>query len=692
MRNITFWIFLCLVIFFNSSSCRKVYDEIPDKNLSHCSRKLNVTSEVGCSSKYPSSIGELIIEDDLNSLKESVKNASSDLMVVIPLELFINKDLTEFLRNSERVSGLLVFSPNFPNSTAFVSNFSENNHCPNGNFTFYSDSHNICGNKLSWNPYASDYATTSWPFPVVLAEGNNTETWNKIVKCHSVYNKAPIDDTRCMMEIGNFMSAVLSSQKCYDRESLQSMHLSLTSSYCEEVSGVNLALRARNTTVSEGSDSTRVDPTILVISRIDALSMFDRSASSALSVLPAVSVIISAAAHLLNQADVKSGRLHKNLLFVLLDNEALSFTGSQRFFFDLTHDRLARSSGLPFKPDSIESIIELAGIGLPQTTAANDAPIYYLLSDPNVTQYFHQEEATSSLWRTLNASANGGVILLNGSSSVETTILPPSASLQALLRFFINRKLPISHTIISDRPAGPPFADYFLDSFLDTQWPARNASDDYLNRLANLLADALHRLVVGNASQPISEPISGVKPGELMNCFLKDPGCELLRLHLEPEVVDFLLSLRRPIPMQTYDAVDGRAWRVSHVASHLLMGLTGERLKECPPKEEYGAFTYMYGYYNGSWWCYRSLVEAGTSFFFLENDKVAAPGWVRSTPYQGRRYVRLFRSSSPSNDMVALVVGIFLTLTTAILAYFGRRYSQQLFVQPCDLPQTRRGC
>nr|CDS29683.2 Nicastrin [Hymenolepis microstoma] len=677
MQSIIYWIFVGLVIFFNSSSCRKVYDEISDKNLSHCSRKLNVTSEVGCSSKYPSSIGELIIEDDLNKLKESVQNASSDLMVVIPLGLFINRDLTEFLRNSDRVSGLLVFSPNFPNSTAFVSNFSENSHCPNGNFTFYSDSNRVCGNKLSWNPYASDYATTSWPFPVVLADGNDTETWNKIVKCHSVYNKMPIDDTRCLMEIANFMSAVLSSQKCYDRESLQNMHLSLTSSYCEEVGGVNLALRARNTTVPE-------------VSRIDALSMFDRSASSAFSVLPAVSVIISAAAHLLNQVDVKSGNLRKNLLFVLLDNEALSFAGSQRFFFDLTHDRLARASGLPFKTDSIESIIELVGIGLPQTTAANGVPIYYLLSDPSVAQYFHKEEATSALWRTLNASANE-VILLNGSSSVETTILPPSASLQAMLRFFIHREHPISHTIISDRPAGPPFADYFLDSFLDTQWPAQNASDDYLNRLANLLADALHRLIVEDAS-PISEPISRVKPGELMNCFLKDPGCGLLRLHLEPEVVDFLLSLRRPIPMQTYDAVDSRDWRVSHVASHLLMGLTGERLKECPPKEEYGAFTYMYGYYNGSWWCYRSLVEAGTSFLFSENGKVAAPGWVRSTPYQSRRFVRLFRSSSPSNDKVALVVGIFLTLTTAILATFGLRYSQQLFVRSCDLPQTRCGC
>ena len=60
-------------------------------------------------------------------------------------------------------------------------------------------------------------------------------------------------------------------------------------------------------------------------------------------------------------------------------------------------------------------------------------------------------------------------------------------------------------------------------------------------------------------------------------------------------MVDFLLSLNGPIPMQTYEPVDGHNWRVSHVVSRVLMGLTGERLKECPTSENYGAFTYMYG-------------------------------------------------------------------------------------------------
>lgn len=83
---------------------------------------------------------------------------------------------------------------------------------------------------------------------------------------------------------------------------------------------------------------------------------------------------------------MQAGNLRKNLLFVLLDNEALNFMGSQRFLFDLTHGRLARTSGHPLNVESIESIIELVGVGVPQEDASNN-PIYYLLSDPNVTQH-----------------------------------------------------------------------------------------------------------------------------------------------------------------------------------------------------------------------------------------------------------------------------------------------------------------
>lgn len=77
--------------------------------------------------------------------------------------------------------------------------------------------------------------------------------------------------------------------------------------------------------------------------------------------------------------------MRKNLFFILLDNEALSFMGSQRFLFDLTHGRVAQASGLPINVESVEAVIEVAGIGLPREDEEK-LPIYYLLSDPAIAQ------------------------------------------------------------------------------------------------------------------------------------------------------------------------------------------------------------------------------------------------------------------------------------------------------------------
>ena len=225
LREVFYECFLFLIWVLVSVADREIYIEIFDKNISHCSRKLNINSQVGCSSKYPSSIGEVILSYNATHLRNCIENSSSSLMVVIPLELFIDRNITSFLRSSNNVAGLFVFSPKFPNTPLYSPlAFSENTYCPSGNFTFYKETNKLCDVNPEWNPSASEYATLSWPFPVVLAQENDTDTWDKIFICYDTYNRSPIDDTRCLMEIRNYMSAVQSSETCYRRELLQSYH------------------------------------------------------------------------------------------------------------------------------------------------------------------------------------------------------------------------------------------------------------------------------------------------------------------------------------------------------------------------------------------------------------------------------------------------------------------------------------
>lgn len=58
--------------------------------------------------------------------------------------------------------------------------------------------------------------------------------------------------------------------------------------------------------------------------------------------------------------------------------------GSQRFGFDLFNGHIGKMSGTPFTPESIESVIELSGIGLANVDAATHKSTYYLLSDPEI--------------------------------------------------------------------------------------------------------------------------------------------------------------------------------------------------------------------------------------------------------------------------------------------------------------------
>ncbi|BHF72713.1 hypothetical protein SprV_0401578200 [Sparganum proliferum] len=409
--------------------------------------------------------------------------------------------------------------------------------------------------------------------------------------------------------------------------------------------------------------------------------MFDRRASSSLGVLPGVAVLTSVAAHLLNTPAFKNYSLKKDVLFAFLDNEAYDFMGSQRLLFDLTNARIAARSGAPFTIESIEAVLEISAVGLADLKA--NVATYFLISDSEVSQA--TVEVTSAIWQALNKSATlfPGVNFVNLTEVKPGLPLPPTVSVHALLSHYKSLGRQLSHTVISDR-GGPPYADPRMDSFLDVTWPPKSLpqADAILVNLANVVANAIYSETV-TTGDPMP-PIQSVTPGELMDCFVKNPGCDLLRMHLEPDVVDFLLSLSGPIPTQGYGPIDGREWRVSHVVARLLMGLTGERLKECPSADQYGVYTYMYGYFNGTQWCYRSLIDTSTSFFFLEGDRVAAPGWVRSSVYGNKRYVRMYRSASDSLDNWTIALGVILTLCAAVAGIVAQVWNRTLFPRQHD--------
>ncbi|KAA0196386.1 hypothetical protein FBUS_10744 [Fasciolopsis buskii] len=197
-----------------------IYNYLPAASISFCSRKLNISSQVGCSSKLTGSAGILWMANNSDDVTHIISETTSrDVMLVLDFHLFINVSLMRSVRLSPIVTGLLVFSP-LPDFD--TPPFSESSGCPNSESSFYGPQHE-CNVTPMWNPAGSEYSSIDWPFPVALVQDPNDVIKNDLLKCFSHYNIQPKDDTRCTVEINNPMAAVRSTTVCNRRQYLMSL-------------------------------------------------------------------------------------------------------------------------------------------------------------------------------------------------------------------------------------------------------------------------------------------------------------------------------------------------------------------------------------------------------------------------------------------------------------------------------------
>ncbi|CAH8450280.1 unnamed protein product [Heterobilharzia americana] len=639
-------LFASLNVFCCSKITEYIYSYVPSALTSFCTRRLNLTGQVGCSSDISGNSGVAVFIDGSNDVLDSINSdVVTPFIIVLGTKEFTNSSLTQYFRSKQNIKGLVVLSSKTEDFDNYA--FSESSTCPNGLYSAYKWSEQ-CGNGTQWNPAGSGYSYISWPFPVVhVADVNNTIK-DAIYDCFSKFNVVPVDDTRCSIEISNPMSAVGSSETCFRRQYLMSLHISEnTEIFCDELTGLNIVLLATNSSnhsldynAMNISTCNRLEnSSLFVLTRMDSRSMFERSGFSSQGVLPSIAVLISVAAHLMGQENLKNSGSAKDLFFGFLDNEAYDFMGSYRLSYDLSSGNIGRYTGSPVMWDNVYGIIELGELGLSQKHS--DIPTFYMLSDAKT--YKQTRNSTDVLFSYLTAASN---------ASRRVSLERPSDLLQAL------PLPPTAHVMLSDH-VGPPILNKHFESFLDTTWPPTDnpTADSNLLDFANTLADALHRIVSSNHS-PIPSNITYPKPSDIMHCFSTDPGCDLFKKYLSPEDFQFLKMLRTPVPAQSYLPLGRPEMKVSHLVSILLMGLTGRRTSSpaCPPSDERGPYTYWMGYFNGSEQCYFAQMDIMSRFLLMEGEKLKAPAWMRSREYSGR-FIRWYRAASPTVDGLSIALG-----------------------------------
>ncbi|KAF7254984.1 hypothetical protein EG68_07705 [Paragonimus skrjabini miyazakii] len=634
-----------------------IYNHIPSHYVSHCTRKLNATQQIGCSSRPGGSSGMVRFVNSTEDLVSFVLHTDQhpETVLVMDYDLFTNSSLMDVVRlNSVFVTGMLVFSPIGDSRQATLS-FSESSTCPNALYGLYSIEQQ-CNVTPAWNPYGTDYSSLDWPFPVALIQTNNLRVKFDLLDCYQKFNVNPVDDTRCAVEIYNFMSAVGSSETCVRRQQLMSLQIFESPLiYCDELTGLNIVLGATNTTVApqpttlNQSTERSANSSILILTRLDSRSMFERSGFASTGTLASVAVLISVAVHLVKQPAFKNLDLKRDVFFVFLDNEAYDFLGSRRLNYDLHTQALARYTKFPLKWDHVESMIEVGEIGLP---ISESTPRYFMLSDRDI--YMQTKQPTDDLVATLLAASQRFNETTFVRPSEAINLLPPTASIQSLLS---DAPHPKPHLVLSDH-AGPPLRNKHFESFLDIQWPPEDDmnADRSLLAFANTFSDAIHRF-------------------------------------LNPADVDFFVSLEAPIPAQSYLPLNKRELKLSHIVNVLLMGLTGDRTEtaNCPVEDvDKEASVYLMGYYNGSEQCYRTLLDLASKFFFISDNTVVPPAWTRSRLVVGSQYVRWYRTASATVDGFSVTVGLFFILLTGCCALLLRdKLNVQISVpQPTNTLQT----
>ncbi|KAK4472532.1 hypothetical protein MN116_003776 [Schistosoma mekongi] len=165
-----------LIINMDPLECSKITDNIynymPLSHASFCTRRLNLTGQVGCSSSTTGNSGVALFMNESEDIMQTLdSDTSTPFVILASVKHFTNASLMRFFMSTRNVRGLIVFSDDVDGNN---DEFSESSKCPNGLYSAYNVTKQ-CDLDIQWNPAGTDYAYIDWPFPVVLvADANNT--------------------------------------------------------------------------------------------------------------------------------------------------------------------------------------------------------------------------------------------------------------------------------------------------------------------------------------------------------------------------------------------------------------------------------------------------------------------------------------------------------------------------------------
>ncbi|XP_022324883.2 nicastrin-like isoform X2 [Crassostrea virginica] len=664
-----------------------------------CIRRLNGTHQVGCSSEINGNVGVLHYINDSASLDWLIKVGPHQPYVAMLNSLDFNRDTVQKLRNSQKITGVIVIHTEDSVTTPLPDSFSPADRCPGDLYGLYHNNEDF-GNckKVTWNEFGNGMFFEDFEFPISIVTNKN-ETDYLINNCYLKFNKPHNGKAReyplCAVQMKSRMSAAKDSETCIRRTNTPT-NLN-PDKYCDPLGDMNVIGFFKDVPENHTLEEKSI---VMAVARMDSYSLFEDIYPSADNHVSGI-VALLAAAEAIRKHKAHFNDNTKDILFTFLNGEAFDYIGSSRLLYDMDNKALP----LKLNMNHIDRIIEVNQL------AYRDEGKVWIHSDPismkNATMSSNISDMISSILDIgKNLSDIAGAVN-------QTQPLPPSSTQKFLQKHLVPALVLTDHK--------EKFTNRYYNSRFDLAKTigaeAQNSSDGGYNTVteqalnlteaATLLARTLYTQATGSPA-PGNLTADKFSVTHLLYCFLISPNCDLFKQVIPParEAFNDLVSQKSPYPfyVSVYGSTNNITRIIQRLLTHYIGDVEDQSTASCTSSEKASLNIYNYLWMAGplnsdnttrSKTCIKSRVTQSKAyspaFEITDYDgwkSFQYSTWTESSWQTNAISLRIFLIPSKAMEVGLLCTGIFVVMTSLGLIYFVTRKSSSLFSLDNDTEMT----
>jgi hypothetical protein len=298
----------------------------------YCVRRLNGTHEIGCQSGTNGNSGRMYMIDNDREFNSYITNSKlidsfGSFIIVLNLDLFNTYYIDKLLIHLDtKLNGLLLY---LKSNLTRPEDFTHDDQCPNNRYTYHLNQ----TQTINWNSKGTGLFFRSFSFPIMLID--EKDDYNNLVKYYQQFNSSA-SSPACGLELRTFQSAAHTTKTCIRRGGISHSLLDAQETFCDPVSGLNIYSKLPQSLTIQPS-KRQEKSVILILTTTDSFQMFLKNqGGTGGAQQPATGLILFLAlAHLIGQEQEEFNRQNKEFIFVTLDGDALDYSASFRFMFDM---------------------------------------------------------------------------------------------------------------------------------------------------------------------------------------------------------------------------------------------------------------------------------------------------------------------------------------------------------------------